>query len=35
VTTADGFILLAVGTDQQFARLLEVLDDAELAARTT
>jgi crotonobetainyl-CoA:carnitine CoA-transferase CaiB-like acyl-CoA transferase len=31
VTTADGFILLAVGTDAQFARLVEVLDDAELA----
>jgi crotonobetainyl-CoA:carnitine CoA-transferase CaiB-like acyl-CoA transferase len=34
VTTADGFILLAVGTDQQFARLVEVLDDAELSNRT-
>jgi crotonobetainyl-CoA:carnitine CoA-transferase CaiB-like acyl-CoA transferase len=34
VTTADGFILLAVGTDQQFARLVEVLDDEELAGRT-
>jgi len=34
VTTADGFILLAVGTDQQFARLVEVLGDAELSNRT-
>jgi crotonobetainyl-CoA:carnitine CoA-transferase CaiB-like acyl-CoA transferase len=34
VTTADGFILLAVGTDQQFARLLDVLDDAALAGRS-
>jgi len=34
VTTADGFILLAVGTDQQFARLVEVLDDEDLANRT-
>jgi crotonobetainyl-CoA:carnitine CoA-transferase CaiB-like acyl-CoA transferase len=34
VTTADGFILLAVGTDQQFARLVEVLNDAELTSRT-
>jgi crotonobetainyl-CoA:carnitine CoA-transferase CaiB-like acyl-CoA transferase len=35
VTTADGFILLAVGTDQQFARLVDVLDDAELSARSS
>jgi crotonobetainyl-CoA:carnitine CoA-transferase CaiB-like acyl-CoA transferase len=35
VTTADGFIVLAIGTDQQFARLVEVLDDAELADRTS
>jgi len=34
VTTADGFILLAVGTDQQFARLVEVLGDAELSDRS-
>jgi crotonobetainyl-CoA:carnitine CoA-transferase CaiB-like acyl-CoA transferase len=34
VTTADGFILLAVGTDQQFLRLTDVLDDADLSART-
>ena len=34
VTTADGFVLLAVGTDTQFARLIEVLDDAKLAGRT-
>lgn len=33
VTTADGFILLAVGTDAQFARLVEVSDDAELSGR--
>ncbi len=31
VTTADGFILLAVGTDAQYARLVEVLDDTPLA----
>jgi crotonobetainyl-CoA:carnitine CoA-transferase CaiB-like acyl-CoA transferase len=31
VTTVDGFILLAVGTDAQYARLVEVLDDAELS----
>ena len=35
VTTANGFILLAVGTDQQFARLVEVLDDVVLSNRTT
>jgi len=34
VTTADGFILLAVGTDQQFLRLTDVLDDQVLTART-
>jgi crotonobetainyl-CoA:carnitine CoA-transferase CaiB-like acyl-CoA transferase len=34
VTTADGFILLAVGTDTQYARLVEVLDDAELSRHT-
>jgi crotonobetainyl-CoA:carnitine CoA-transferase CaiB-like acyl-CoA transferase len=32
VTTSDGFILLAVGTDAQFVRLVEVLGDAELSA---
>jgi crotonobetainyl-CoA:carnitine CoA-transferase CaiB-like acyl-CoA transferase len=31
VTTADGFILLAVGTDAQYFRLVEVLDDAVLS----
>jgi crotonobetainyl-CoA:carnitine CoA-transferase CaiB-like acyl-CoA transferase len=31
VTTADGFILLAVGTDAQYARLVEVLGDVRLA----
>jgi crotonobetainyl-CoA:carnitine CoA-transferase CaiB-like acyl-CoA transferase len=35
VTTADGFILLAVGTDQQFARLVDVLDDTEFSSRTS
>lgn len=30
VTTSDGFLLLAVGTDAQFARLVHVLDSAEL-----
>jgi len=35
VTTANGFILLAVGTDQQFARLVEVLDDVVLSGRTS
>jgi glutaryl-CoA transferase len=33
VRTSDGFILLAVGTDAQYARLVEVLGDAELAAQ--
>ena len=33
VTTSDGFILLAVGTDAQYARLVDVLDDDDLAAR--
>jgi crotonobetainyl-CoA:carnitine CoA-transferase CaiB-like acyl-CoA transferase len=32
VNTADGFLLLAVGTDAQFARLVHVLDNAELRA---
>jgi crotonobetainyl-CoA:carnitine CoA-transferase CaiB-like acyl-CoA transferase len=31
VTTADGFILLAVGTDGQFASLVDVVNDAELS----
>jgi crotonobetainyl-CoA:carnitine CoA-transferase CaiB-like acyl-CoA transferase len=31
VTTSDGLILLAVGTDNQYARLLEVLEDQELS----
>jgi crotonobetainyl-CoA:carnitine CoA-transferase CaiB-like acyl-CoA transferase len=31
VTTADGYLLLAVGTDAQYARLVEVLGDASLA----
>jgi crotonobetainyl-CoA:carnitine CoA-transferase CaiB-like acyl-CoA transferase len=31
VTTADGFILLAVGTDAQYFRLVEVRDDAVLS----
>ena len=35
VTTADGFILLAVGTDAQYTRLLDALGDANLAGRTT
>jgi crotonobetainyl-CoA:carnitine CoA-transferase CaiB-like acyl-CoA transferase len=30
VTTSDGFLLLAVGTDAQFAKLVDVLDDAGL-----
>jgi formyl-CoA transferase/CoA:oxalate CoA-transferase len=32
VTTADGFLLLAIGTDAQFARLVEALDRPELSA---
>jgi crotonobetainyl-CoA:carnitine CoA-transferase CaiB-like acyl-CoA transferase len=35
VTTADGFILLAVGTDVQFARLVEVLGDERLSDRAS
>ena len=31
VRTANGFILLAVGTDAQYARLVEVLGDDELS----
>jgi crotonobetainyl-CoA:carnitine CoA-transferase CaiB-like acyl-CoA transferase len=34
VTTADGFLLLAVGTDAQFVRLVAVLDDDALSGRT-
>lgn len=34
VTTADGFLLVAVGTDGQYARLLDVLGDDDLARRT-
>ncbi|MGA2432384.1 MAG: CoA transferase [Acidimicrobiales bacterium] len=30
VTTSDGLLLLAVGTDQQFARLVEVIGDERL-----
>ncbi len=33
VSTADGFLLLAVGTDGQFARLVGALGDGALAAR--
>jgi len=32
VTTADGHVLLAVGTDLQYARLVDVLDDPALRA---
>jgi crotonobetainyl-CoA:carnitine CoA-transferase CaiB-like acyl-CoA transferase len=35
VSSADGLILLAVGTDAQYARLVEVLDDERLSTRTT
>jgi crotonobetainyl-CoA:carnitine CoA-transferase CaiB-like acyl-CoA transferase len=35
VTTADGALLLAVGTDGQFARLLEVMNDDTLVMRAT
>ena len=34
VSTADGLLLLAVGTDAQYARLVDLLGDDELAART-
>ncbi len=34
VTTADGFLLLAVGTDAQFVKLVAVLDDDALNRRT-
>lgn len=33
VTTADGFMLLAVGTDAQYARLVDVVNDDRLAQR--
>ncbi len=33
VTTADGFLLVAVGTDNQFARLVDALADEELTSR--
>jgi crotonobetainyl-CoA:carnitine CoA-transferase CaiB-like acyl-CoA transferase len=33
VTTSDGFILLAVGTDAQYERLVRVLDDQSLTGR--
>ncbi len=32
VRTADGYLLLAVGTDSQYARLVELLGDPDLAA---
>ena len=34
VTTADGFLLVAVGTDNQFARLVDALADEELTSRS-
>ena len=34
VATANGFLLLAVGTDNQFARLVEALADEELTSHT-
>ncbi len=34
VATADGLLLLAVGTDAQYARLIDLVGDTELAART-
>jgi crotonobetainyl-CoA:carnitine CoA-transferase CaiB-like acyl-CoA transferase len=34
VTTADGFLLLAVGTDAQYSKLVDVLGDRALVART-
>jgi crotonobetainyl-CoA:carnitine CoA-transferase CaiB-like acyl-CoA transferase len=33
VRTADGFLLVAVGTDNQFARLVDALADKELTSR--
>lgn len=35
VTTKDGFILLAVGTDAQYEKLVRVLDDAVLSRRSS
>lgn len=35
VTTADGLLLLAVGTDVQYARLVDALGDAELSGRSS
>ncbi len=34
VATADGYVILAVGTDAQFARLVRVLSDEELRAHS-
>jgi len=34
VTTADGFLLLAVGTDAQYAKLVDALDDAGLTRKS-
>ncbi|HVB50556.1 MAG TPA: CoA transferase [Acidimicrobiales bacterium] len=34
VTTADGFLLLAVGTDAQYAKLVEALDDVGLTQKS-
>jgi crotonobetainyl-CoA:carnitine CoA-transferase CaiB-like acyl-CoA transferase len=34
VTTADGFLLLAVGTDAQYAQLVGALEDETLSGRT-
>lgn len=34
VTTSDGFLLLAVGTDAQFAKLVHVLDDPDLTSHS-
>ena len=34
VTTADGYVLLAVGTDGQYERLVTMLDDESLRSRT-
>ncbi|HEY5092429.1 MAG TPA: CoA transferase [Acidimicrobiales bacterium] len=35
VTTSDGFILLAVGTDAQYEKLVRVLDDESLTGQST
>lgn len=34
VAASDGYVLLAVGTDAQYARLVEALGDEQLASRT-